>query len=1059
VKRHLREERSGEAKGYGALPRLHSRRLRSLAGFGSLALIGSVLAGTALLASPAYAAAGDPFPAADPLVFVAQGAPTGLEEAVTDSSGAVSFQPEGPAASVTYNAIGYNTADNYLYGIVSTGNASIPTNSLIRIGQGGVITRVGSSVYNQAPPWNVGAFGGDGLYYIAASTSVNTVMLGLNPTTGAIARTVTLSAPIAVSDMTYANGYFWGEAPGAVAQIARVNPANGAVNFFPAPFFANGPTDPAGAAWTFGNGSLGFSQNVSGTVTQVAVTNPAAATPTFTLVAQSPGPASGNNDGAASPGQPTDLSIVKTGPQALVPATTVTYELTVTNNGPGNSSGFTVNDTVPAPLTNVASPDAACTVTGSDVRCVGGRTLAGDSVSYTITATVPASGATAAVANTATVTSNEKDPTPGNNTSTTTAEPAGLSVVKHAGTPVDVNGDGLVDAGDTIQYTFDVTNTGSVPLTQVGVDDPKVGSATCAQTTLAPGAATTCSADAVYTITTDDMNTGAVNNSATASGTTPDNTSITSGPSTTSTPTTAPAPGITVVKSADPSDADSFTPGQTITYHFTVTNTGNVPLNDVNVVEGAFTGTGTMSNPPDCPSSTLEPNAQEVCSATYVLTQDDVNAGSVTNTAAAEGTPTESGTPITSTPSTVTVPTPAAPGITVVKSANPSTVTAAGQTVTYSFVVTNTGNVTLTDVGVKDTDFSGSDPFPSIDCPTTTLVAGQVETCTATYTVTQDDVNAGTLTNTADVVGTPPDGTPLDPVPSNPVTVTIPASPALSIVKTADVQAAAAGEKITYTFTVTNTGNVTITDPQVNDTGFTGSDPSGLSSVVCPTGPITLAPGQVETCTATYTVTQADVDAGSISNAANVIGNGPDGDPIPPVTSVPVNVPTNPHPALSLAKTASSQQATTVGQVITYTFAVTNTGNVTVHDPKVNEGAFTGHGTLSAVKCPSTTTLAPGQELDCTGTYTVVAADLTGGTLSNTATVTGTTPGGDPITSDPSTAKVAEVAPPAPAGLALTGSDTWTAGLVAFGLLVLGLLAAAAAWIQRRNHAKPESDS
>ena len=1025
-----------------------------IAGIGALALLGSTVAMTTVGAAPAHAAAGDPFPAADPLVFVAQGGPTALFEAVTDSSGAVSFQPEGGPSAVSYNAISYNTADNYLYGIVSVGDASIPTNSLIRIGQGGAVTRVGSSVYNQAPPWNIGAFGADGLYYIAASTSVNTVMLGLNPTTGAVSRTVTLSAPIGVSDMTYANGYFWGVTQGTTTNYVRVDPSTGVVSTFPAPL----PAGTYGAAWTFGNGNLGFSENASGTVTQVAVTNPAAATPTFSVVATSPGPSSGNNDGAASPGEPTDLSIVKTGPQALVPGTTVTYHLTVTNNGPGNSSGFTVNDTVPAPLTNVASPDAACTVTGNDVRCVGGRTLAGDSVTYTITADVPASGATGAVANSATVTSNEQDPTPGNNTSTTTAEPAGLSVVKHAGTPVDVNGDGLTDAGDTIQYTFDVTNTGSVPLTGVGVSDPKVGSVTCAQTTLAPGAATTCSADKVYTITADDVTAGAVKNSATASGTTPDNTPITSGPSTTSTPTTAPAPGITVVKSADPSDAGSFTPGQTVTYHFTVTNTGNVPLNDVHVVEGAFTGTGTMSNPPDCPSTTLVPNAQEVCSATYVLTPDDVNAGSVTNTATTEGTPAGSDTPITSTPSTVTVPTPAVPGITVVKSANPTTVTAADQTVTYSFVVTNTGNVTLTGVGVTDTDFSGTGAFPQVTCPTTTLVAGQVETCTATYTVTQADVDAGTLTNTAGVVGTPPDGTPLTPVPSNPVTVTIPASPGLSIVKTADVQAAAVGEKITYTFTVTNTGNVTITDPQVTDTGFTGH--GTLSAIVCPTGPITLAPGQIETCTATYTVVQADIDAGSISNAATVTGNPPHGDPVQPVTSTPVVVPTNPHPALSLVKTASSQQATTVGQVITYTFAVTNTGNVDITDPKVNEGSFTGHGKLSAVTCPSgNSTLAPGQEIDCTATYTVVAADLAdGGTLSNTATVIGTTPGGDPITSDPSTAKVTEVAPAAPAGLASTGSDTWSAGLVGFGLLMLGLLAAAAAWIQRR-HRNPESDS
>jgi uncharacterized repeat protein (TIGR01451 family) len=1023
-----------------------------VASVGAAVLTGSVLAGAALSAAPAYAAAGDAFAAADPLVFVAQGIPTGLYEAVTNSSGSVSFQAEGSTSPVTYNAIAYNTTDNYLYGIVAApGNASFPPNSLIRIGQGGVLARVGTAVYNQAASWNDGAFGGDGLFYITNSAAGNTVMLGINPTTGAVVRNVTLSAPMLSADITYANGYFWGQiASPTGSQIVRINPANGALDTFSAPFFVDGTTDFAGAAWTFGNGNLGFSQNVSGLVTQVAVTNPASATPTFTLVAQSPGPASGNNDGAASPGEPTDLSVVKTGPQALVPGATVTYQLTVTNNGPGNSSGFVVNDTVPAALGNVSSPDAACTVTGNAVRCVGGRTLAGDSVTYTITATVPSAGAGGDVANTATVASNEQDPNPGNNTSTTTAAPAGLTVLKHAGTPVDVNGNGITDIGDTIQYTFDVTNTGSVPLTGISVTDPKAGSVTCPQSALAAGATETCSADAVYTITADDVAAGAVKNSATASGITPDDEPIASSPSTTSTPTTAAAPGISVVKSADPSDADSFTPGQTITYHFTVTNTGNVPLTDVAPVEGTFTGTGTMSEP-TCPSATLAPNAQEVCDATYTLTPEDVDAGSVTNTATATGTPVGSDTPIASPPSTVTVPTPAEAGLSVVKSANPTTVTAAGQTVTYSFVVTNTGNVTLTGVGVDDFAFSGSGTLSDVDCPTTTLVSGQFVTCTATYTLTQADVDAGSLTNTATATGTPPDGTPITSEPSNPVSVDIPSSPALSIVKTADVQAAAAGEKITYTFTVTNTGNVTITDPQVSDTAFTGH--GTLSDLVCPMGPISLAPAQVETCTATYTAVQADVDAGSISNAATVTGTSPNGEQIPPVTSVVVDVPTNPHPALTLVKTASTQQATTVGQVITYRFAVTNTGNVTINDPKIEEGTFTGHGTLSEVKCPSASTLAPGAELDCSATYTVVAADLAGpGTLSNSARAIGTTTGGGPIASDPSTSKVTEVALAAPlAGLASTGSDTWTFSLVGVGMLVLGLLAACAAWMQRRN--------
>ena len=62
-----------------------------------------------------------------------------------------------------------------------------------------------------------------------------------------------------------------------------------------------------------------------------------------------------------------------------------------------------------------------------------------------------------------------------------------ITLDKSAGPVVDVNGNGRVDAGDTIDYTFLVTNTGAVTLTPVSVDDPTVGTVTCPVTTLAPG--------------------------------------------------------------------------------------------------------------------------------------------------------------------------------------------------------------------------------------------------------------------------------------------------------------------------------------------------------------------------------------------------------------------------------------------------------------------------------------------------------------------------------------------------------------------------------------------
>ena len=631
---------------------------------------------------------------------------------------------------------------------------------------------------------------------------------------------------------------------------------------------------------------------------------------------------------------------------------------------------------------------------------------------------------------------------------------AGISIQKYASPPVDVNGDGLTDAGDTIQYTFTVTNTGHVTLHNVGVTDSKAGAVNCPQTTLAPGDSETCTAVNPYTITAADVTAGGVDNSATAQGTTPgSNTVIVSNPSTTHTPTTAPAPSLSLVKSASPSDAAAYTPGQTITYHFAVTNTGNVPMNNITINESSFSGTGTVTgqgnlDQPNCPSTSLDPGVQMICTATYTLTQADVNAGHVTNTAVVDGTPTGSNTSVPSDPSSVTIPETPAPAISLVKSANPTTVTAAGQTVTYSFLVTNIGNVTLTNPAVNETSFTGTGTMSAITCPETTLVSGQFETCTATYVVTQADVNVGVITNTATAAGNPPSGNPVTSTPST-ATVTATQTPALSLVKTANVTAAEVGQQITYSFKITNTGNVTVTDPSVTDGTFSGT--GQLSVIDCPQG-VVLQPGDSTTCTATYTATQADIDSGKITNTATATGNPPNHQPVTSNDSS-VSVDTNPHPALALIKTASSKQATSVGQVVTYTFAVTNTGNVDISDPTVNEGAFNGHGTLSAVTCPGPSVLPPGQSIDCTATYSVVAADLTdGGTLSNTATVSGKAPGADPITSDPSTAEVTEVPPATPAsGLASTGSDIWTAGLLGFGLLVLGLLAAAAAWMQRRH--------
>ena len=115
------------------------------------------------------------------------------------------------------------------------------------------------------------------------------------------------------------------------------------------------------------------------------------------------------------------------------------------------------------------------------------------------------------------------------------------------------------------------------------------------------------------------------------------------------------------------------------------------------------------------------------------------------------------------------------------------------------------------------------------------------------------------------------------------------------------------------------------------------ADPK-IATITCPV--TTLAPGASTTCTGRYTLTQADVDAGHVSNTATATGIGPTGPgrrPRPTATTRPLTAGPGDHASTSRRGTPSGN---TAGSTIPYTFVVTNTGNVTltgvgVTDPKV----------------------------------------------------------------------------------------------------------------------------
>ena len=149
------------------------------------------------------------------------------------------------------------------------------------------------------------------------------------------------------------------------------------------------------------------------------------------------------------------------------------------------------------------------------------------------------------------------------------------------------------------------------------------------------------------------------------------------------------------------------------------------------------------------------------------------------------------------------------------------------------------------------------------------------------------------------------------------------------------------------------------------------------------------------------------MDAGVVSNTANATGTDPEGDPVtsPDATA---DTPVEQAPALQLTKSAAvtdvdADGSTDLGDTIGWSFAVTNTGTTTVQTLAIADP------TAGAVACP-VTTLAPGVSTTCTsGAHTIRQADVDAGEVSNTATATGRTLGGTPVTSNQSSTDTAVV--------------------------------------------------
>ncbi|MDD1759884.1 MAG: choice-of-anchor E domain-containing protein, partial [Methanothrix sp.] len=318
------------------------------------------------------------------------------------------------------------------------------------------------------------------------------------------------------------------------------------------------------------------------------------------------------------------------------------------------------------------------------------------------------------------------------------------------------------------------------------------------------------------------------------------------------------------------------------------------------------------------------------------------------------------------------------PGISLVKRTNGDDANNAtgpyipvGDTVTWTYLVTNTGNVNLTNVTVTDnvTGVVGTIPL---------LLPGEIRTLTAT-----GPASSGQYANLGNATGTPPVG---DDVSDEDPSHYFGQNPGISLVKSTNGNDAndptgpgiMENGTVIWTYLVTNTGNVNLTNVSVTDniTGLVGTIPL-------------LLPGENKTLTV-----NGIASAGQYVNLGNATGTPPVGDD---VSDEDLSHYIGQSPSISLIKSTNGDDANnatgpyiTVGDTVTWNYLVTNTGDVNLTNVTVTDNITGVVGTIPL--------LLPGENRTLTATGPASA-----GQYANLGNATGTPPVGDDVSDeDPS---------------------------------------------------------
>ncbi|WP_342329126.1 gliding motility-associated C-terminal domain-containing protein [Pedobacter sp. FW305-3-2-15-E-R2A2] len=767
-----------------------------------------------------------------------------------------------------------------------------------------------------------------------------------------------------------------------------------------------------------------------------------------------------------------ELLATKNGPSNIIAGDAISYKIIISNTGIGDAIGTTIKDAVPAKITNVnwvvsktgtASFAGNASNTGNNISFTGNIPAgAGNTIVIDVTGTVLPS-ATGNFSNMALAIPIEPVPTVNSNTVVTTiSNQSGLVMLK--------NGPSTAQAGTAISYTLKISNTGlsdamnalitdAVPAQIKGVSWSAAvqGAATLIGTGSGTGNAVslngnipTGAANAILVTingTVDPSFSGSISNTGTA-----DPSEIGS-PSSSSTVTTqvGRTPVLTITKTGPA----TLNAGQNISYTIEVTNTsvadaqalvitdavpaeiGNVNWSASTAGAAGLIGTGTGTGNAISITGNLPTGAANKITITVTGTVAASFNGSLANTATAE--PAEPGT----TPKSATATTAVSrkPILSIVK-AGPATITA-GQQITYTVTVSNTGTSNAVAVAIADlipasiktvtwtsavsgtalvnTGATGSNNNLAVSAD---IPAGSANKVTLTIRGTVDPAFSGSIVNTATATPSEAGTTAV----TSTTTATASRTPDVSISKTGPATLIS-GQNISYTITINNFSSsdakalviadqvpATITgvnwSAAVSGGAVINGTSNGVGNAISITGDLPAGTGNVITITVNGTVSPAF--NGTITNTASAT-------PAEPGTVAKTATSTttiSKIPLLSIQKTGPA--TISAGQQINYTLTINNTGTANADNATITDVVPAGVSNVSWTAVAEDgaaivgTASGTGNNISVNanipaGVTNVVKVNIQGtvnasatGTLSNTGTVTpaeaGTTPNSSNVT-------------------------------------------------------------